>query len=210
MDKTTLKNVISGTKPSTKMLSVDKTMDKENVIENIDSQNDEMLEEEIEETQEEKTERAKSQIDRLKAEREKAKQEAEELRLKLQKYEKSTESVEKKTSNDGFDEKYASLELKIAGITDTEDRELVLSYAKMNGVSVEEALETSFVKRGLTINKQERAERNANVEPNNRVADKSGDAMFRKALNHYNKTGEVLDGLDIITTNKLLKYLKTK
>lgn len=193
------------------MLSVDKTMDKENVIENIDSQNDEMLEEDFEETQEEKTERAKSQIDRLKAKLAKEQQEKEEALKKLQELNKQpVEKTEKKTSNDGFDEKYASLELKIAGITDGEDRELVLSYAKMNGVSVEEALETSFVKRGLTINKQERAERNANVEPNNRVADKSGDAMFRKALNHYNKTGEVLDGLDIITTNKLLKHLKTK
>lgn len=192
------------------MLSVDKTMDKENVIENIDSQNDEMLEEELEnETQDEKSERAKSQIDRLKARIAKEQQEKEDALKKLQELSnKPVEKTEKKTSNDGFDEKYASLELKIAGITDTEDRELVLSYAKMNGVSVEESLETSFVKRGLTINKQERAERNANIEPNNRVADKSGDAMFRKALNHYNKTGEVLNGLDIVTTNKLLKHLK--
>lgn len=177
---------------------------------NIEKDQDVQLEEQIEheevETEVEETpeETQEQEID-WKAEALKNKAILERLKKKSEKVpEKKVES----NPNEAILAELNTIKLGQAGVKEKEDREFMLKYAKANDLTIDEALESDEALAVLAIRKQRRAEHNASQTPNNRTGDRGGDAMLRKALNHYNKTGEVMSGLDIVTTNKLFNHLK--
>lgn len=150
-----------------------------------------------------------------KARAEKAERELKEMKARMEELEtlkeKKVESKKPEAKEDvmsSLQKRLDEQDLLIAGVKEDEDKELVLKYAKSEGVTVAEALNSRFVQIGLKANKEERAERNAAINPTNRTGDKGGDATLRKAIAHYNKTGDVMDGLDVATTNKLFTYIK--
>lgn len=189
----------------------------QNVVEELETPEEETIEEEVvEEPAEEPVEddeeqpaddegagtRAQSQIDRLKAKLADKDEEIADLKgkIKPKKPAKPTESTD--TS------RLDRIDLKLAGVKHKDDQDFVLDYVKMNEKSIDEALESKFVKTGLATLRKERRESASGQPPNNRTGGGSEDATIRKAVQHYKKTGDVMDGLTSTQTRKLMNIVK--
>lgn len=177
-------------------------------MENIENNQEVLLDEEKEqeEVEEESQEESedKEQID-WKAEALKNKAILERLKKKSEKKEEPKKEV---NNNDAILAELNSMKLSQAGVKEKEDKDFMLRYAKANDLTIDEVLESEEALAVLATKKQKRAEQNSSLAPNNRTGDKGGDATLRRALNHYNSTGEIMNGLDIVTTNKLFNHIK--
>ena len=129
--------------------------------------------EETQDDEEARRQRRESQIDRLKKERDDAKAE-------LAKY-KTPEA--KPTANTVDDATLARLEIR--GVTDHEEQQYVLRFAKSEGISPVEALSDEVVKDKLAFMKKNKAEKRSSQTPGNRVG------VTAKSVDYYISKNEM-------------------
>ncbi len=98
-------------------------------------------------------------------------------RLKKADKSKKEDSTQEKDNKKEIspDERYDRLELKTEGVKDKEQQDLVLDYAKLKGISVTEALNTSVVKAELKEMQEVANNREATSAPSRRTAQKKKD-----------------------------------
>ena len=126
---------------------------------------DETEEEQTEQTGDARKERASNQISRLKAEKDKLKEKLAYLES-IEGSEKSPTKERKEVSNTDDNNR---LRLEMKGIEDTNQQDFVMKYAKMEGMSIAEALNDDVVSAKLEKLSGEQEKSRATNSPINRT-----------------------------------------
>lgn len=173
-------------------------------LENLDSQNEEQENDDsstVEEVEESESNEESSDEETTKEEyTEREKQ----LYARLKKAEKDLKAKKddpKPAKSESESDRFDRLELKLAGVTDKNDQDTIIEYARFKGISVDEARESRAMKAELREAERQRLSESASPRNNNRAPGQQDEVgMWVKK---YKKDGSLPDNNPALTSKIL-------